>query len=377
MLTLLDPAEYDRAQPLFAQLDDHLITQAVRTGSLPGRVLVDDAASPRCLLLQVGYRLYLVGDARQADFAAGLHSFLVDELYPQALAERQKDFVLAYAPAAWAPVIEASLAGKNPAAIQRHYYRRSVRAAEPPPPAPTGYSLRSVESVLLADEPLQNLAALEAEVLSESPSVTHFLLHRFGVCALAGDTLAAWCLSEHNTGDRCEVGIETLPAYQRRGLATWMARALTAEAAARGLRTVGWHCYATNAASVATALKAGFEKVCDYPAYYAWFDEIANLAVHGNVLFQSQRYTEALAWYERALQTGQAPLWAYVNAACAAARAGDAATAFACLDQAVAHGFTDVEQLRASASLQVLHARPEWPLLLARLAAPAAPDEAA
>ncbi len=372
MLTLLDPAEYDRAQPLFALLDDHLITQAVRAGSLPGRVLVDDAANPRCLLVQAGYRLYLAGDARQADVAAGLRRFLVEELYPQALAERQKDFVLAYEPDAWAPVIETSLAGKNPAAIQRHYYRRNLPAAEPPPPALAGFSLRSVEAVLLADERLQNLEALEAEVLSESPSVTHFLLGRFGVCALAGDAIVAWCLSEHNTGDRCEVGLETLPAYQRRGLATWMARALTAEAAARGLRTAGWHCYATNAASVATALKAGFEKVREYPAYYAWFEEVANLAVNGNVHFQSQRYAEALRWYERALQTGEAPLWAYVNAACAAARTGDSAAAFAYLDQAVAQGFTDVAQLRASTSLQGLHDRPEWSQLLDRLAPPQA-----
>jgi len=37
---------------------------------------------------------------------------------------------------------------------------------------------------------------------------------------------------------------------------------------AHGIDTIGWHCDADNAGSIATALKAGFHKVTEYPTYY-------------------------------------------------------------------------------------------------------------
>jgi RimJ/RimL family protein N-acetyltransferase len=101
---------------------------------------------------------------------------------------------------------------------------------------------------------------------SERASVADFLARSFGVCLVdeSERALAAWCLSEYNCGARCEVGIEVVEAYQRRGLGTGLARALCAEAAARGVERVGWHCIAANTASGATARAAGLALVARY-----------------------------------------------------------------------------------------------------------------
>jgi RimJ/RimL family protein N-acetyltransferase len=119
---------------------------------------------------------------------------------------------------------------------------------------------------------VSGLAALVEEMCSERASVEGFVAHSFGLCPVhESGALAGWCLSEYNTGDRCEVGIATLPPYQRLGLATPLGSAFVELAAARGVTRIGWHCFAGNAASVATALSIGFEKVDDYTAIIGWY----------------------------------------------------------------------------------------------------------
>jgi RimJ/RimL family protein N-acetyltransferase len=63
------------------------------------------------------------------------------------------------------------------------------------------------------------------------------------------------------------VGIATVEAYQRQGIASALASALVDHAFANGYTEVGWHCWADNAGSAATARKAGLEKMAEYPVY--------------------------------------------------------------------------------------------------------------
>jgi RimJ/RimL family protein N-acetyltransferase len=108
-------------------------------------------------------------------------------------------------------------------------------------------------------------------MLSEAPSAAFFLQHRFGFCLQHGQELVGWCLSEYNHDGQCELGIETLPASQRRGLATATALATMAHAQAQGLTTIGWHCWKRNIPSSNLAQKLGFELVEDYPVWYCRF----------------------------------------------------------------------------------------------------------
>src|SRR4029079_9962640 len=130
--------------------------------------------------------------------------------------------------------------------------------------------------------------------------------------------------------------------------------ALLELAQSRGVTRVGWHCWASNVPSAATALKAGLTKGCDYPAFFAWYDTIANLVVNGNMCFGRQDYAAAMAWYERAFAKGEAKGWGYWNAACAAAELGLHTGAWRYLVRAIDKGFGDAGRLAASEHLRSL-----------------------
>jgi RimJ/RimL family protein N-acetyltransferase len=119
-----------------------------------------------------------------------------------------------------------------------------------------------------------NRGLLLEEIRSESPSPEYFFRHNFGFCARDNHQLVAWCLAEFHYQGRYELGIETIAAYQRKGIATHLASTVIRYAFAQGATEIGWHCRATNAPSVATALKLGFEKVLDYPVYYGQYRQV-------------------------------------------------------------------------------------------------------
>ncbi len=232
---------------------------------------------------------------------------------------------------------------------------------------PEGFELRPVDAALLEHARLKNLDALREEMCSERPSVQEFLDHSFGVCLVHGYELAGWCLSEYNTPDACEIGIETREPFRRRGLAALMTAALVEEAQARGVARIGWHCWTSNIPSARTALKAGFELAVDYPACMVWFDEAVNLAAHGAECLDRACYGEALEWFERAFERAAdtAPGWAHWGAACAAARLELHDIALRHLTAALDMGFGDLEHLQSSEHLESLRQTAGWRVMLA------------
>jgi GNAT superfamily N-acetyltransferase len=132
-------------------------------------------------------------------------------------------------------------------------------------PLPEALVLARIDQTLLEDASLLNRDLLIDEIHSESPSLEHFFRQYFGFCAHDGQKLISWCLAEYHYQGRYELGIETIQAYQRQGIATHVASAVIKRAIALGATAIGWHCWASNIASIATALKLGFQKELDYP----------------------------------------------------------------------------------------------------------------
>lgn len=98
--------------------------------------------------------------------------------------------------------------------------------------------------------------------------LSEFLGKSFGYATLHGDSFAAWCMSEYNFGERCEVGIETIREHRRRGLAVLVAGAMFRHAAAINIKRVGRHCWADNSWSFATAEKLRLKLVADCTALF-------------------------------------------------------------------------------------------------------------
>jgi len=266
---LLSRAEAGLAAPLFAGLEHHLALQAVLAGRLDAPIYLDDLAAPRMAFTWIQSRAFVGGAEPGEGAAARLRALLEDQVWP-ALAAADEDVLVFHEGAAlWDGILAEALAPYGAERYPRLYF--ALRDLVPEEVSlPPGFDLRLVDANLLADETLRGRHVLIEEMLSERPSVEAFLRESFGVCPVRDRAVAGWCLSEYNTADRCEVGIAVAEEHRRQGVATAITAAFVAMARERGIREVGWHCWAGNVASAATARKAGFTLEREYAVYVAY-----------------------------------------------------------------------------------------------------------
>lgn len=263
MLTLLSQNQYSLIQPLLNTLSIHLVTRSIQAGSTPAEVFVDNSTHPSLVIARAGHRCLLSGDP-------GLHpelqTWFQQVFFPGAAERGDQGFGLYYSPEGWAEHLPGVLAGKQVYITDREYFAGTARNSDWRSSLPEGFSLRPVTAELLNDSEISGLDDLREEMCSERPSVADFLQQSFGLAAIYANRLAGWCLSEYNSLGACEIGIATMPAYRQRGLAVCMTQAFAEMALQHGIERIGWHCYASNIPSSATARRAGLTKICDYKA---------------------------------------------------------------------------------------------------------------
>jgi RimJ/RimL family protein N-acetyltransferase len=113
---------------------------------------------------------------------------------------------------------------------------------------------------------------VQAEIEWMWPSEEHFYRHGFGTLALLHGQIVCWCTAEYVGPTRCGIGITTIQAYERRGVATATAAAFVHAAQQRGL-TACWECNSANRGSIRVAEKVGF--VCQAEESY-WTSSFAS-----------------------------------------------------------------------------------------------------
>lgn len=278
MVYQLAKNDYEKAGPIFEGMDYHLAVNSIITGTTtPASIYVDHPARPEAALTWTKHRFYLAGDAGNDAFNDALNRLFTEEIYPQAIAAGMGGFVLHYSPDSWEDKIDVILKDRFPTKHLRQFWAISELERDWRRLMPVDFSMRCVDRDLVANAGLKNRDALIEEMQSERVSVEEFLSKSFGFCMLHGEEIVGWCLSEYNSEKECEVGIETVEAYRWQGIATLTASALIEHALAQGMTRIGWHCWADNEGSIATAERIGFEKVTDYPVFYVRLKEAENL----------------------------------------------------------------------------------------------------
>jgi GNAT superfamily N-acetyltransferase len=193
-----------------------------------------------------------------------------DELIPAQRAAGNDAYLFCFLGDEWKTTLEAMFRTLKVYHDERQYYQISDFRPSAAPPLPEGFSMPMVSPEFLASG-IAGLEQIREEMCSERRSVDDFLEHSFGLCPVYDKEVAGWCLSEYNIGDRCEIGIATAEKHQRKGLATLSTQYFLAEAHRRGYTRVGWDCWKRNEASAATARKAGFTLIEEYPALVVVF----------------------------------------------------------------------------------------------------------
>lgn len=269
MLYKIHPSQLSQFPALLAPLDEHLCVTALVQGTSTGQVYLDDPRSPQALFIDMGVRLFLSGAPRRPEFLIQLNT-LLHHTVPQDKAAGRDAFIL-HATTGWVEHIPAILAGLDPHEYPRQYYELTTAPGDWRPVLPAGFTMLPVNRDLL-QRGYANTIELRQEMCSERPSVEDFLARSFGFCVLHQNALVAWCLSEYNSAERCEVGIATHPDFQRRGLGLAVALAMAEHAFAHGCRRIGWHCWKNNRPSALLAERAGYHLAAEAPVWVCFWD---------------------------------------------------------------------------------------------------------
>ncbi len=266
MMIPLPPHQLEKTRPLLAPLAEHLlIVPSILAGLTPATVYVDDVAEPHTAVTWFHGRVIIAGQVDAQRLTAVRHLLLTE--YQREAQSANLDVFLMYSTPEWQAAAADLLPDLKMIAATRCYYRLDARNREWVTAVPDGLQLRRVDASLLADSTLNNLDWVTEEMVSERPSVADFLDKSFGYCLVHQNNIVAWCMSEYNTGNRCELGIATAEAWQRQGLAKVTATAVIAEASQRGIHDIGWICWANNLPSVHTAEALGFSRVQEKLVY--------------------------------------------------------------------------------------------------------------
>lgn len=246
----------NNVRALFKGVEHHAVLAAVFAGEVDAQIYVDNEVQPCAGMIAYNGKFIFGGAPNQAEFNAELRAQFMEKIIP---AYDGDAFMIRADAPEWLPALRKVFGEHGAYGGSRLYFETDPRPAENIS-LPKGFALRPATRDLLESN-LGGLDSLRAEMCSERVSVEDFLGKSFGLCPIYENEIVGWCLSEYNINDRCEIGIAVFEPHQRQGVATALTRAFLAEAYARGYRRVGWDCWESNAASAATARKAGFEFV--------------------------------------------------------------------------------------------------------------------
>jgi len=270
MLIQLDPLDYPIVRDLLHNLAEfELIIKAVIAGSSPAWVVVDDAAQPTSVLMCTAEGQFLGGNPENPGFWADLRTLFFRAMNEEGFWQGGSALALFCTPGTWERKFPELFSGRQPVAIPRQHYLCS-RLAIPDwrTRLPEGFTIRRIDQALLTQPELDIPDHVTNWMRSNWGTPEAFLQSGFGFCIVHHRAAVSWCLADCAVGDQCEIGIQTQPDYQRRGLATLTAVAAADYALSNGFKSVGWHCNADNLGSIGVALKVGFQKERDYMMYY-------------------------------------------------------------------------------------------------------------
>lgn len=249
------------------------VVTAMGATNSPGLVWADDLHAPTTAFIwDTTHSIYFGGSSDNHTFNDELRQFLASTFIPQA-AQRELGVLKLYSPHNdWHTLAPSFFDGLNIEARSRVLYTLPAAPIFAPAPVlPPHLHLLAIDDDLLNQRDLTGIDALLEEIQSCWTLLERFLDQGFGYCIVSDtDGVIAWCTAEYVSPSVCGVGIETLAAHQRAGLATAVAQAFAQHALSLGWQ-VNWDSWLTNTPSTRVAEKAGFQKVTEYPIWMAVF----------------------------------------------------------------------------------------------------------
>jgi GNAT superfamily N-acetyltransferase len=252
--------QIDRYRDRFPGPHLALVLDSIAAGNTAAELwlIPQPQAAPIALLWDQGNNVfYLAGECQTQASSHHLADLVATRIRPQAQAQGATYFKTQALSASLEPMLPQIFAGVTLHEYPTYFYSDAAGPAVAAQPTQPELTITPISRELLAREDLANREHVRAEIKWMWPAEERFYAQGFGVLAIARDEIVCWCTAEYVGPTHCGIGIATLPAYERRGIATATAARFLGEARQRGLTTC-WECGRMNLGSVRVAEKLGF-----------------------------------------------------------------------------------------------------------------------
>ena len=250
-----------------------MVISSIAEGNTDARLWVDQPTTARTALLwdKGNNVFYLGGQFCDLHFLENLSRFVRNEIMRCAIEENCPDFTVhecgkIFQGRGLKVFRDYNLRPRRTLFLQ-HHQLESVKKSKA---IDNDLTIRPIDRSLLDACDLEHVPFVRREVEWMWPSIDRFYDNGFGFVAIAEGKVTSWCTAEYVSRQMCGVGIETMPDYQDRGIATVVARAFVNNCLNKGI-VAYWECDVENLASVRVAEKVGFKMVEQSPSYAGRF----------------------------------------------------------------------------------------------------------
>ena len=363
MIHLLKNNAYEQIRPLFRELEAFQpMCMAVLDGIYPGKVWVDDPDDPRTAFLVTFLSgggaawCFLTGDPSHMEFNTALNKAIFEDNFA---GNDVGMFLLTCSPENWNGQLEMVGSPRQPIPMLRQHYVCREITFDWLSHQPDGYEIIPMETGLLEQENLQIPPQVKT-TLETWLTIEDQRFQDFGFVVVHHNQIVSWATVDFVSSKAGDLGFETLPDFQRRGLGSLVAAAALEHGLEMGIE-IHWTCANDNIGSLRTAEKLGL--VCErgYTMYLFALDSLEHLAQLAYSFLSRGEYQHAIDCYERLFaQKADVPSWAYFDTAQAWASLGEGEKALKYLRLASKSGWPAVEETTQAPEFQFLHNLPEW-----------------
>lgn len=249
---------YKNCFNLFKLLNSHLAVEATLKGMTSCDLMVDDISSPSIAIIKSNNRYY-IGMRREKNTFLNLLDF-----FKKMKSSTNKFFQLYFGSEVTEEKFLIIMTGWNHKTLNRVKYKITTPKFRSKIEMPSFVKISTVKEIMTSGIDYVNIDDLKKEMCSERKSVEDFLNKSFGLCLIFENHLIGWCLSEYNTDESCEIGIEINEKFQNKLLGTFLTEQFIIHAKSLGIKEIYWNSLKINMPSIKTAERAGFEKVMEY-----------------------------------------------------------------------------------------------------------------
>jgi len=238
-----------------------------------GKIFVDDLRSPKSALLwaQGLEGFFLLGDESNVEFVKELGRFIDTGLSQSLQSEKLEWFEVAGMHRKWDKQIEQLFHDRDVEISTQFVYKYPVNSDSAKHDIEldslSDYQFIKVDSSFLTSPEIENMDFLIKELLSFWESMEKFLSSGIAYCVVHGHFIVSVCYSGFVSGTTHTIGVLTMEAYRKKGLA-YRAACLCMKEYARKNIMPYWDCSKDNDASWKLAEKLGFVREAEYSVYY-------------------------------------------------------------------------------------------------------------